>query len=108
MDLAPLACRDLRAPIAFLGGAQLARAALLVRAVDRYLARDVDHRGEGLERGVGDRLEDLLVGPARLAPLFVEVHPRPALALDQCLQTTQQRPLALVAAVEPPGQGARV
>ena len=54
-----------------LRGAQHPR--LLDRAVHRDVAGDVDHRREGLHGQHRDRLEELLVAPARLARLLVEV-----------------------------------
>src|SRR5205085_6181455 len=58
----------------------------LDRAVGGYLAGDVDPRREGLERGIGHRLEDLLVVPSGLARLLVEVHRRSALLGDDGLE----------------------
>src|SRR4051794_31947787 len=72
---------------------------VLPRAVDRYLPRDVHHRREGLHGRRRDRLEDLLVGPAGLARLLVEVHRGLRLRLDERLEVAQQRRLALVARV---------
>src|SRR5690349_22138048 len=77
---------------------------VLPGAVDRNLAGHVDHRGEGLHRRAGDRLEDLLVAPARLARLLVEMHRRARLALDERLEVAQERGLALVAGVPLPGE----
>src|SRR5215211_9381118 len=57
-------------------------ARVLDRAVDGDLAGDVDHRDQRLERHVRDRLEQLLVGPAGLARLLVQVHRREAALLD--------------------------
>ena len=61
-----------------------------------HLARDVDHGGERLERHVGDRLEQLLVAPAGLARLLVQVHRGVPALLEQRAQVAQQRRLALV------------
>src|SRR3954452_11339130 len=77
---------------------------VLPRSVDGYLAGDVHHRREGLERRGGDRLQDLLVAPAGLARLLVEVHRRLGLALDEGLEVAQERRLALVAGVPLAGQ----
>src|SRR3954454_3172450 len=77
---------------------------VLPGSVDGYLAGDVHHRGEGLERRGGDGLEDLLVGPAGLARLLVEVHRRLGLAFDEGLEVAQERCLALVAGVPLAGQ----
>ena len=49
---------------------------------------------------MGDRLEDLLVLPAGLARLLVDVQRRGAVALEQRLDVPEQRGLALVAGVE--------
>ena len=53
----------------------------------------------------GDRLEQLLVGPAGLARLLVQVHRRVAALLEQRAQVAQQRRLARVGGV--PVAGAR-
>src|SRR5512132_2131324 len=79
---------------------RLERPGVLGGAVDGDVAGDVDHGGEALEGDVGDRLEDLLVGPAGLAGLLVQVHRRLAAALDEGLEVAQERRLALVAGVE--------
>src|SRR3954449_10941516 len=78
-------------------GAQPPR--VLPGAVDRYLPRDVHHRGERLHRRGGDRLEDLLVRPAGLARLLVEMHRRLGLCLHERAEVAQERGLALVARV---------
>src|SRR3954449_7177357 len=67
--------------------------------VGRHPAGDVDPGREGLERGVRNRLEDLLVVPAGLARLLVEVHRRRAGLRDDGLEVAQQRRLALVTRV---------
>ena len=51
----------------------------LAGPVDGNFSRDVDHRGKALERYGCDRLQNLLVVPARLAGLLMEVHCRAAL-----------------------------
>src|SRR3954470_10535865 len=68
-------------------------------SVGRHLAGDVDPGREGLERGVRDGLEDLLVVPARLARLLVEVHRRCAGLRHDSLEVAQQHRLVLVARV---------
>ena len=74
---------------------RLAAARLLDGAVDRDVAGDVDHRGEALQRDERDRLQELLVGPAGLARLLVQVRA----AARRCSvtsgsQVAQQRGLA--------------
>src|SRR5438270_10884344 len=87
-----------------LGRAERGGAGLLDGAVYRHVSGDVDRRRKGLEAHVGQRLEDLLVGPAGLARLLVEVERGPALLLDDGLQVAQQRRLTLVARVELAGE----
>src|SRR3954451_10400049 len=65
-------------------------------AVGRHVAGDVDHRGEALERHERDRLEQLLVGPARFAGLLDEVRRQRAGARQLGLQHLQQRELTRV------------
>src|SRR4051794_23029604 len=72
---------------------------VLPGAVDRHLAGDVHHCREGLHRGRRDGLEDLLVGPAGLARLLMEVHRRLSLGLNERAEVAQERGLALVARV---------
>jgi hypothetical protein len=74
-------------------------ARLLDGAVDGNLARDVHHCREGLERDDGHRLEQLLVGPPRLAGLLVEVHRGVTALLDQRAEIAQQRRLARILGV---------
>src|SRR3954452_20976593 len=84
------------------GRAQDAR--ILHGAVGRDVAGDVDHGGEGLERHHGDRLEQLLVGPAGLARLLEQVAGALAL-LGERAQIAQQRRLARVPGVSLAGEG---
>jgi len=49
-----------------------------------------------------DRLEDLLIGPVRLARLLVEVPVGRARLLEQALDVAQQRRLTLVGRIEIP------
>src|SRR6201995_5264296 len=72
----------------------------LLRAIDGDLPGDVDHRGEHLERQRGDRLEDLLVVPARLACLLMQVHRGSAAVLEQRLAVAQQGRFTRVTGVE--------
>src|SRR3954454_882007 len=72
---------------------------VLPGAVHRYLAGDVHQGGEGLHRRGGDRLEDLLVAPAGLARLLVEVHRRLGLRLHERAEVAKERRLPLVARV---------
>jgi len=63
----------------------------------------MDHRRERLERHHGDRLEQLLVAPARLARLLEQVARAGAL-LGERTQIPQQRGLAVVARVPLAGE----
>src|SRR5918992_2070458 len=82
----------------------LLETALLGGPVARHVARAGDQVPEAVERHVGDRLHDLLVGPARLARLLVQVERGRALALEQALDEPEQRGLALVPRVELTGE----
>src|SRR4051812_15155865 len=88
-----------------LSRAQRGGARLLDGPVDGDVTGHVDHRREALERGVADRLQDLLVAPAGLARLLVEVHRGAAALLEELLDVAQQRRLSLVARVELSSQG---
>src|SRR5205823_11551591 len=79
--------------------------AFLPRPVARDVAGPGHERREEAERDVRDGLEDLLIAPARLARLLVEVHRGRAVDLDQRLDIAQQHRFALVARVELARQG---
>src|SRR6185436_10997684 len=64
----------------------------------RYKGREIG------ERHMPERLEDLLVGPAVLPGLLVEVDRDLAAVVEHRLEVAQQRGLALVAGGEPPRQ----
>ena len=84
--------------------AALQKAGLLDRPVPGHVAGAGDEVREGVQRHVRHGLEDLLVLPARLACLLVEVERRRPVALEQRLDVAQQRRLALVVGVELPCQ----
>ena len=65
------------------------RAGRLTRSVDWHLTGHIDHRGEALQGYRGDRFEDLLVVPAGLTRLLVEVHGSPAALLQHRLEVAQ-------------------
>src|SRR5215207_2556344 len=79
---------------------RLRQPGVLARAVDRHVARARDEVPEGGERHVGDRLQDLLVLPARLARLLLQVALGRAVRLEDRLHEAQQNGLTLVVRVE--------
>src|SRR4029078_10175349 len=81
-----------------LGG--LGEPGILGRPVVRDLARAGHEVSEGRERHVGERLEDLLVLPAGLARLLLEVTLGRAIGLEYSLDEAEQRGLLLVVGVE--------
>src|SRR2546430_752578 len=82
----------------------LQQAALFGRAVERQVPAAVDHAGEYAQRDVGDRLEQLLVGPALFARLLLEVQGRNVLTLEQAPGEAQERRLAWLGGLEAPGE----
>jgi hypothetical protein len=85
-----------------LGGAEAA--GLLGGAVEGHVAGDVDHRGQRLQRGEGDRLQELLLAPADLARRLVLVRGRRDVVDDQDAEVAQQDRVVLVAGVPLAGQ----
>src|SRR5215213_14425 len=79
---------------------RLGEPGVLARPVLGHVARPRDEVSVGRERHVRDRLEDLLVLPAGLARLFLEMALRRAVGLEQRLDEPEQRRLALVIRVE--------
>src|SRR5215213_2935244 len=79
---------------------RLGQPGVLGRTVGRYVSGARDQVSEGGERHVRDRLEDLLVLPAGLARLLLEVQLRRPVRLEQGLHEAEQDGLLLVVRVE--------
>src|SRR4051812_26427714 len=85
---------------AAVGSGGLSQPGVLGGAVVRHLARAGHDVAEGGERHVGERLEDLLVLPARLARLLLEVALGRPVRLEHRLDEAEQRGLLGVVGVE--------
>src|SRR4051794_1145362 len=84
------------APPTAVSGGLAERLDLARRALERDLAGQRDQRREVRERHVPERLEELLVRPAVLTRLLVEVDRHLPAVLEQLLEVAQQGLLLLV------------
>src|SRR5204862_1132411 len=94
------ACRRRRGHLGLGGLAE--RLDLARGALERNLTGERHERREVGKRHVAERLEQLLIAPAALARLLVEVHRHLSTVLEQLLEITEQALLLFVPRSEAP------